>query len=75
LLVIYDRGLPELPDLTVYLESLEARISNRRLLRIRLLNPFLLRTALPPFQVVEARIARTVTRLGKRIVIELEGEL
>lgn len=67
--------MPELPDLTVYLESLEPRIANRRLLRVRLLNPFLLRTALPPIQAVGARIVRTVTRLGKRIVIELEGEL
>jgi len=67
--------LPELPDLTVYLESLEARIANRRLLRVRLLNPFLLRTALPPIQVVEGRIVRTVTRRGKRIILELEGEL
>src|SRR5438132_111577 len=48
LLAIYDRTLPELPDLTVYLESLEARIVNRRLLRIQVLNPFLLRTAVPP---------------------------
>jgi len=56
-------------------ESLEARIANRRLLRVRLLNPFLLRTALPPIQVVEGRIVRTVTRRGKRIILELEGEL
>src|SRR5687767_9827971 len=48
LLAIYDRGLPELPDLTVYQEQLAARIAKRRLLRVRLLNPFLLRTALPP---------------------------
>ena len=57
------------------MESLEARIANRRLLRVRLLNPFLLRTALPPIQVVEGRIVRTVTRRGKRIILELEGEL
>ena len=67
--------MPELPDLTVYLESLDARIVNRRLLRLRLLNPFLLRTAVPPLQAVEGRIVRTVTRLGKRIVIGLEGDL
>lgn len=67
--------MPELPDLTVYLESLDARIVNRRLLRLRLLNPFLLRTAVPPVQEAEGRIVRTVTRLGKRIVIGLEGDL
>jgi formamidopyrimidine-DNA glycosylase len=44
---IYDRALPELPDLTVYLESLEARIARRRLRHVRVLNPFLLRTAVP----------------------------
>jgi formamidopyrimidine-DNA glycosylase len=74
-LAIYDRELPELPDLTVYLESLDARIVNRRLLRVRLLNPFLLRTAVPPIQAVEGRTVRTVRRLGKRIVIGLEGDL
>lgn len=67
--------MPELPDLTVYLESLEARIANRRLLRVRLLNPFVLRTALPPVQAAEGKAVKAVTRLGKRIVIELEGEL
>ena len=48
-------ALPELPDLTVYLESLEARIANRRLQRIVLLNPFLLRTAVPPIGTAEGR--------------------
>jgi len=67
--------LPELPDLTVYLESLEARIANRRLLRIVLLNPFLLRTALPPIGTAEGRTVQGQDRLGKRIVIGLEGNL
>ncbi len=67
--------MPELPDLTVYLESLAARIANRRLARIRLLNPFLLRTALPPIASVEGKKVLNLRRLGKRIVIELEGEL
>jgi formamidopyrimidine-DNA glycosylase len=75
LLAIYDRALPELPDLTVYLESLERRIANRRLLRIVVLNPFLLRTALPPVAAVEGRAVRSLRRLGKRIVIGLEDEL
>jgi len=67
--------VPELPDLTVYLESLAARIANRRLARIRLLNPFLLRTALPPIARVEGKKVLNLRRLGKRIVIELEGDL
>jgi formamidopyrimidine-DNA glycosylase len=75
LLAIYDRRLPELPDLTVYLESLAPRIANRRLLRIVLLNPFLLRTAIPPIGLAEGRTVQSVGRLGKRIVIALEGDL
>ena len=75
LLAIYDRGLPELPDLTVYLESLAARIVNRRLLHARLLNPFLLRTAVPPLTTVEGRKVESLDRLGKRIVVGLEDEL
>ena len=71
----YDRRVPELPDLTVYLESLAARIANRRLARVRLLNPFLLRTALPPIARVEGRKVLNLRRLGKRIVVGLEDEL
>jgi len=67
--------VPELPDLTVYLESLAARIANRRLARIRLLNAFLLRTAVPPIASVDGKKVLNLRRLGKRIVIELEGEL
>jgi formamidopyrimidine-DNA glycosylase len=75
LVAIYDGALPELPDLTVYLESLEARIANRRLLRIVLLNPFLLRTAVPPIGAAEGRTVRSIERLGKRIVIGLDADL
>ena len=67
--------MPELPDLTVYLESLTPRIANRRLLRVALLNPFFLRTAVPPIASAEGRKVLGLHRLGKRIVIELEGEL
>ena len=67
--------MPELPDITVYQESLAERIVGKTLLHIRILNPFVLRTALPPVTNVEGRGVRTVERLGKRIVIGLEGEL
>jgi len=67
--------LPELPDLTVYLESLEARIANGRLQRIVLLNPFLLRTAVPPISSAEGRTVQGLGRVGKRVVIGLEGDL
>src|SRR4051812_11076591 len=67
--------MPELPDLTVYLEGLESRIANRQLLRVRLLNPFLLRTAVPPISAAEGRQVTGLRRIGKRIVIALEGDL
>ena len=67
--------MPELPDLTVYIESLAARVRGRRLLRIRLLNPFLLRTAVPPISSVEGKAVVALRRVGKRIVVELEGKL
>jgi formamidopyrimidine-DNA glycosylase len=67
--------MPELPDLTVYIEGLESRIANRRLMRVRLLNPFLLRTAVPPISAAEGRQVTGLRRIGKRIVIALDGDL
>jgi formamidopyrimidine-DNA glycosylase len=67
--------VPELPDIAVYLDSLERRVLGARLLHVRLLNPFLLRTALPPIASAEGRKLLALRRLGKRIVFALEGEL
>ncbi len=67
--------MPELPDLTVYVESLAARIANRRLLRVRVLNAFVLRTAVPPLSAVEGKRVLGLGRMGKRIVIALDDEL
>lgn len=69
------RRVPELPDIVVYVESLETRLLGRTLQRIRLLNPFLLRTATPPIAAAEGKKVASVRRLGKRIVIALEGDL
>ncbi len=66
--------MPELPDVVVYVEHLAARIVGQRLARIRVLNPFLLRTAEPPLSAVEGLCVVGVRRLGKRIVVALEGE-
>jgi formamidopyrimidine-DNA glycosylase len=66
--------MPELPDVTVYLEALAARIGGARLERIRLANPFVLRSVDPPPAEVVGRAVTGVRRLGKRIVIALEGE-
>lgn len=61
--------MPELPDITVYIEALEARIVGEKLERIRLASPFLLRTVSPPLRALEGRMVRRVRRLGKRIAI------
>ena len=67
--------MPELPDIVVYIENLESRIQGRTLERIRLLNPFVLRTAIPPISSAEGRKVLRLRRLGKRIAIGLEGDL
>lgn len=67
--------MPELPDITVYVEALEHRILGRVLERVRLLSPFVLRTAVPPLADVEGRRVAGVRRLGKRVVLALEGDL
>jgi formamidopyrimidine-DNA glycosylase len=67
--------MPELPDLTVYLEALEQRLVGQTLERVLLLSPFLLRTALPPIESVHGRRVTEVRRLGKRLAIGLEGDL
>jgi formamidopyrimidine-DNA glycosylase len=67
--------MPELPDVTVYIEALEARIVGRRLERVKLLNPFILRTAVPPISSAEGKRVTALHRVGKRIAIELEGPL
>ena len=64
--------MPELPDVDVYVESLRSRIGGRRLARVRLLNPFLLRTAVPPLSSAEGKLVAGVQRVGKRVVIALE---
>jgi formamidopyrimidine-DNA glycosylase len=67
--------MPELPDIVVYLEALEKRILGQRLERVRVLSPFLLRTAVPPLAAVEGKNVRRLVRIGKRIGIGVEGDL
>ena len=67
--------MPELPDIVVYIQALDARIVGQRLERVRLLNPFLLRTADPPISAVQGRRVTGLRRIGKRIVIGLEGDM
>ncbi len=67
--------MPELPDVTVYVEALDRRVVGARLTRIRLANPFVLRSVAPPLSAVSDGRVVGVRRLGKRIVIELDGHL
>ena len=67
--------MPELPDVVVYVESLERRIGGQRLDRVRLISPFVLRTVTPSPAAAEGRRVDAVRRLGKRIVISLDDEL
>ena len=67
--------MPELPDVTVYIETLGSQVLGSRLLHVRLLNPFLLRTAVPPISSAEGKRVTEIRRVGKRIVFVLEGPL
>ena len=67
--------MPELPDLSAYLDSLERLITGKRLIAVKLFNPFLLRTAVPPIAAVEGKQVLRLSRMGKRIVIGLEDDL
>ena len=67
--------MPELPDITIYIEALEARLLNQPLEKIRLASPFLLRSFEPPILSAEGKKIRGFQRIGKRIVFELEDDL
>src|SRR5262245_39253561 len=63
--------MPELPDVTVYVEALQKRLVGQTLTKIRLASPFVLRTVEPSPSEVAGREVVDIKRLGKRIVIEL----
>jgi len=67
--------LPEIPDLTVYLERLESLILGEPLSNIALQNPFVLRSVEPPPQVAVGQRVNSLRRIGKRIVIGLDNDL
>jgi formamidopyrimidine-DNA glycosylase len=67
--------MPELPDVTLYVEALERRIVGRPLLGYAILSPFVLRTVDPPLDAAVHVTVRSVRRLGKRIAIGFDGEL
>jgi formamidopyrimidine-DNA glycosylase len=67
--------MPELPDILLYLHALRPRIVGQRVERVRLASPFLLRSIEPPLSTIEGRTIIDLHRLGKRVVMEAEGEL
>ena len=67
--------MPELPDITIYLEALAPRIVGQPLERARIVSPSLLRTVDPPLSAAEGRMVAGLRRLGKRIVWEMEGDI
>jgi formamidopyrimidine-DNA glycosylase len=67
--------MPELPDITVYLEALEQRVRGTRLQGVRIGHPFLLRTVEPPLSALSGREVVTLRRVGKRIALGFEGDL
>ena len=66
--------MPELPDVVVYIEHLRNRLAGRTLQGVRLVNPFVLRSVTPPLASAEGRKVAGVRRMGKRIVVALQGE-
>jgi formamidopyrimidine-DNA glycosylase len=71
----YKRKMPELPDITVYIEALEKRILGQKLENIRFLSPFLLRSVEPPVTDALGKSVVRLRRMGKRICIGLEDEI
>jgi formamidopyrimidine-DNA glycosylase len=67
--------MPELPDITIYMEQLERRIVGRKLEKLEIAKPFVLRTFDPPVAQIVGTTVRSVRRMGKRIVLALDGEL
>jgi formamidopyrimidine-DNA glycosylase len=67
--------MPELPDILAYTHALESRIIGQTLERVRILNPFLLRTTTPTIADVEGRTVIELRRIGKRIAIGVEGDV
>jgi formamidopyrimidine-DNA glycosylase len=68
-------SVPELPDIVIYIEALEKRILGQVLEKIRVVSPFLLRTADPPLASAEGKRVRELRRLGKRIAIGMDDGL
>src|SRR5688500_14937954 len=67
--------MPELPDVTVYVERIEAKTKNEKIERVRIASPFVVRSVDPPLYDIEGKTVREIRRIGKRIAIGLDDEL
>jgi formamidopyrimidine-DNA glycosylase len=67
--------MPELPDITVYLDALERRVLGRTMWRVQLVSAFVLRSVDPPLAAVNGKTVRALRRIGKRIVFALDDDL
>lgn len=67
--------MPEYPDITVYIEKLKHLLLNQPIVKVRMVNPFFLRTYDPPLADVDRLIIRKIERMGKRIIFQLEEDL
>ena len=67
--------MPELPDVTVYVERIAAKVGGKTIERVRISSPFVVRSVDPPIREVEGKTVREVRRIGKRIAIGLDDDL
>jgi len=67
--------MPELPDVTVYVEAIETRVVSHKLIRALVKSPFLLRSTTPPISAANGRTVREVRRVGKQIAIGFDSDL
>ena len=67
--------MPELPDVTVYVECIESKTAGRSIERVRIASPFVVRSVDPPIYEVEGKTVSNVRRIGKRIAIGVDDDL
>src|SRR5260370_164989 len=67
--------MPELPDISVYVEAIRSRVHGHKLIRTIVKSPFLLRSTAPPITATAGKAVHEVRRLGKQIAIGVEGDL
>src|SRR5262245_44719287 len=67
--------MPELPDITIYIEAMRKRVVGQTLNRVRVRSPFVVRTFDPPLEALEGKTIREVRRLGKRIAFGFDSDL